>query len=96
MLPVLFYGSMILVSIAFNVLWHATAYKRALVKDEISDAQILKIRNAYWFGFLVYLIAFILTFFYALAGLIICISFWAFWITLDYNEADRKKRRTKI
>ena len=91
-----FCGSMILISIAYNILWHATAYKRALVKDEISDAQIIKIRNAYWFGLLVYLIAFILTFFYALAGLIICISFWTFWITLDYNQAGRKKRETKI
>ena len=73
-----FCGSMILISIAYNILWHATAYKRALVKDEISDAQIIKIRNAYWFGLLVYLIAFFLTFFYALAGLIICSSFWTF------------------
>ncbi len=85
-----FCGSMILVSIAFNILWHATAYKRALVKDEISDALILKIRNAYWLGFVVYTIAFILTFYYALAGLILCISFWIFWIILDYSQASKK------
>ncbi|MEI7524695.1 MAG: TMEM175 family protein [Mariniphaga sp.] len=90
-----FCGSMILVSIAFNILWHATAYKRALVKDEISDALILKIRNAYWLGFLVYLIAFILTFFYALAGLILCISFWVFWIFLDYSQEGSKLKHRK-
>jgi len=39
-------GAMVLVSVAYNVLWFTTAYKRALVKDEISDALILKIRNA--------------------------------------------------
>lgn len=90
-----FCGSMILVSIAYNVLWHATAYKRALVKDEISDALILKIRNAYWLGFLVYLIAFIITFIYALAGLILCISFWIFWIFLDYSQEGSKLKHPK-
>ena len=83
-------GAMVLVSVAYNVLWFTTAYKRALVKDEISDVLILKIRNAYIFGFFVYLVSFIISFFYAIAGLVICISFWIFWIILDYNKAGRK------
>jgi len=83
-------GAMVLVSVAYNVLWFTTAYKRALVKDEISDVLILKIRNAYIFGFFVYLVSFIISFFYAIAGLVICISLWIFWIILDYNNAGRK------
>ena len=83
-------GAMVLVSVAYNVLWFTTAYKRALVKDEISDALILKIRNAYIFGFFVYLVSLIISFFYAIAGLVICISLWIFWIILDYNNAGRK------
>jgi len=88
-------GAMVLVSIAYNVLWFTTAYKRALVKDEISDALILKIRNAYWFGFFVYLLSFIISFFYAMAGILICISLWIFWIILDYNKAGRKFAQKK-
>ena len=83
-------GAMVLVSVAYNVLWFTTAYKRALVKDEISDVLILKIRNAYIFGFFVYLVSLIISFFYAIAGLVICISLWIFWIILDYNNAGRK------
>jgi len=88
-------GAMVLVSVAYNVLWFTTAYKRALVKDEISDALILKIRNAYWFGFFVYLLSFIISFFYAIAGLLICISLWIFWIILDYNNTGRKVAHKK-
>jgi len=84
-------GAMVLVSIAYNLLWFTTAYKRALVKDEISDALIIKIRNAYWIGFFVYLTSFIISFLYAIAGLLICISLWIFWIVLDYNKISRKK-----
>ena len=88
-------GAMVLVSVAYNVLWFTTAYKRALVKDEISDALIIKIRNAYWFGFFVYLASFIVSFFYAIAGIVICISFWIFWISLDYNKTHKRILRKK-
>jgi uncharacterized membrane protein len=84
-------GTMVLVSVAYNGLWHATAYNRQLLKEEISDALIIKIRNAYWFGFLVYLASFIISFFYALAGLALCISLWIFWIFLDYNKISKKR-----
>jgi uncharacterized membrane protein len=83
-------GAMVLVSVAYNLLWFTTAYKRRLVKDEISDALIIKIRNAYWFGFFVYLTSFIISFFFAIAGLLICISLWIFWIVLDYNSIRKK------
>jgi uncharacterized membrane protein len=88
-------GAMVLVSVAYNVLWFTTAYKRALVKEEISDSLIIKIRNAYWFGFFVYLVSFIIAFFYAIAGLLICISLWIFWIALDYNKMGRIGARHK-
>jgi uncharacterized membrane protein len=86
-------GSMLLISVAYNLLWFSSAYKRRLVKDEISDELIVKIRNAYWFGFFIYLAAFIVSFFLPFAGLMICISLWVFWTLLDY---DKKNSRTKI
>lgn len=82
-------GSMVMISVAYNLLWYSAAFKRRLVKDEITDGLIIKIRNAYWFGFSVYLAAFIISFFLPFMGLFICISLWIFWTILDY---DKKKR----
>ena len=85
-------GSMVLVSVAYNLLWFSSAFKRKLVKDEITDVLIIKIRNAYWFGFFIYLSAFIISFFLPFIGLSICISLWIFWTFLDYEN----KRKTRI
>ena len=78
-------GSMLIISIAYNLLWFSAAFKRKLVKDEITDVTIVKIRNAYWFGFFVYLTAFAISFILPLAGLLICILLWIFWTFLDYR-----------
>jgi uncharacterized membrane protein len=83
-------GSMVLISIAYNLLWFSAAFKRKLVKDEITDGLIVKIRNAYWFGFFVYLTAFAISFSMPLTGLIICISLWIFWTFLDYRMKKTK------
>jgi len=83
-------GSILLINIAYNLLWFSSAYKRRLVKDEISDALIIKIRNAYWFGFIIYLAAFIISFFLPHLGLFISVIFWSFWLALDYDKNNEK------
>ena len=80
-----FCGTMILLSVAYNVLWFSAAYKRRLIKDSIKDSLIIKIRNAYWFGFAVYGTSFALAFYHAFLGLGLCISLWLLWIVLDYS-----------
>lgn len=87
-------GSMVLVSVAYNLLWFSSAYKRKLVKDEITDVLIIKIRNAYWFGFFIYFVAFIISFYMPFFGLAICISLWIFWTFLDYE--NKRQTRTKV
>ena len=86
-------GSMVLISVSFNLLWFSSAYERKLVKDEITNELIIKIRNAYWLGFFLYMIAFVISFFLPFIGLSICISLWIFWTMLDY---DHKKQRNRI
>jgi uncharacterized membrane protein len=86
-------GTMVLISVAYNLLWFTAAYNRRLVKEDISDNMIIKIRNAYWFGFGVYLAAFIISFYLPYVGLMICISLWIFWTILDYER--KKKTRNK-
>ena len=88
-------GTMVMISVAYNLLWFTSAYKRALVHDEISDKLIIKIRNAYWFGFSVSLTAFIISLYFALAGLAICISLWIYWTLLDYSKTGQKKTNPK-
>ncbi len=83
-------GSMVMIGFGYNLLWFTAANKRALVKDEISNELIIKIRNAYWFGFGVYVISFVVSCFYALAGLLMCISLWILWIVLDYSKTKPK------
>jgi uncharacterized membrane protein len=85
-------GSMLLINVAFNLLWFSSAYKRKLVKDEITDTLIIKIRNAYWFGFFIYLAAFIISFFLPFIGLSISISLWIFWTILDYDNKSKRNR----
>lgn len=79
-------GSMVVISVAYNLLWFSAAYKRNLVKEEITNDLIIKIRNAYWFGFFFYLSAFVVSFYLPLTGLLICISLWIFWTFLDYSK----------
>jgi uncharacterized membrane protein len=85
-------GSLLLINVAFNLLWFSSAYKRKLVKVEVTDALINKIRNAYWFGFIIYLAAFIISFFLPFIGLLISISLWIFWIVLNYEKNHGKNK----
>jgi len=83
-------GTMVLISIAYNLLWYASAKNRRLVKEEVTDELIIKIRNAYWFGFFFYMACFIISFYFAIAGLIMCVSLWIFWTMLDYSRIGKK------
>lgn len=85
-------GSLLIINIAYNLLWFSSAYKRRLVKDEVSDELIIKIRNAYWLGFFVYLAAFSVSFYLPYLGLLISIGFWVFWLTLKYDKKNEKNK----
>jgi uncharacterized membrane protein len=78
-------GTMVIINIAFNLLWFTSAYKRRLIKHEITDALIFKIRNAYLLSFVIYMAAFIVSFFFPIVGLLVCISLWILWLILDYD-----------
>ncbi|MEI6748713.1 MAG: TMEM175 family protein [Bacteroidota bacterium] len=83
-------GTMVIINIAFNLMWFTSAYKRKLIKYEITDALIIKIRNVYLLSFVIYITAFIVSFFFPLIGLLICISLWILWLVLDYDKQNEK------
>jgi uncharacterized membrane protein len=86
-------GALLMINISYNLLWFSSAFKRRLVKEEISDALIIKIRNAYWLGFFVYLAAFAISFYLPYVGLLMSIFFWVYWVALNY---DRNHEKNKI
>jgi uncharacterized membrane protein len=77
-------GTFVLVSIAFNAFWEV-ATGRGLLKRGVSEKHVAKIRNAYRFGFVVYVAAALLALWRPVVGLGLCLSLWIFWIVLDYQ-----------
>jgi uncharacterized membrane protein len=88
---VFYCGTFVLISIAYNLLWFTAAYKRRLIKHDLPDAIVLKIRNAYFMGFFVYFSSFVLSFYHEIAGLAINLSLWIFWTLLDYTGKKAKE-----
>jgi uncharacterized membrane protein len=80
----LYIGTYVVTSIAFNVFW-ATATKRRLLRRSVPDAVVVRIRNAYRFGLVVYVASTLLALWNATLGLAACLSLWIYWSVLEYR-----------
>ncbi len=80
-------GTFVITSIAFNVFWLTTT-KRGLLKRTVPDSVVLRIRNAYRFGLVVYAASTLLALWNASIGLAACLSLWIYWSVLAY-QAER-------
>ncbi|HKW51511.1 MAG TPA: TMEM175 family protein [Candidatus Eisenbacteria bacterium] len=78
-------GTFVVTSIAFNVFW-ATTTKRRLLRHDVPDAVVVRIRNAYRFGLIVYTASALLALWNASAGLAACLSLWLYWSVLEYRD----------
>jgi len=72
-------GMFVLVNIAFNLLWQQATKDKNLLRPGISDEAIKQLRNNYLYGFPTYLAAFVISFFFPDAALLICILLWIYW-----------------
>ena len=72
-------GIFVLINLAFNLLWQQATKDKSLLRPGISDAAIRQLRGNYLYGFPTYLAAFIISFYYPDAALLICIILWIFW-----------------
>lgn len=72
-------GLFVLVNLAFNLLWQQASRDKNLLRPGISESAIIGIRNNYLYGFPSYLAAFVLSFYFPDAALLICILLWIFW-----------------
>ena len=76
----LYTGIFVLINISYNLLWFVASNNKKLLRPEITNLAIKKIRNNYLYGLPTYLIAFGISFQYpsiALAINMILLFFWA-------------------
>ena len=78
-------GTFLPINIAYNLLLHTAADRRRLLRPNVPDALIAKIRRAYRWAFPIYLGATLLALWNAGLGLALCSSLWILWAVLDYR-----------
>ncbi len=77
-------GTYVAVNVGYNLLWYSSAHNRRLIKPEVPDAHLRKIRNAYLLAFPVYVSAVAVSFLTAFGGLAVCTALWVLWARLRY------------
>lgn len=75
---VFYSGLFVLINLAYNLLWYSVSRNPEL-KSRFPEETIRVIRNTYWIGLPLYLIAFGIAFYSALASLVVCVALWFFW-----------------
>ncbi len=68
----LYSGTMVILAICFNLLWRYASYHNRLLSKNADTRAVRAITRQYWFGPVVYLLAFILALFSAPASLTLC------------------------
>jgi uncharacterized membrane protein len=83
-------GTFFATSLAFNFMLVAVTKGRRLVRPDVPDAAIERIRRAYRTGPIVYGLAVLLALWNAWVGLGLCTSLWILWTNLCYRSASPK------
>jgi uncharacterized membrane protein len=79
-------GTFFVIAIAYNLLFFAIAYRRRLLRPEVGDDELGRVRRAYFLGVFVYASSAVLALWHAAAGLGLCISLWLLWVRLSYRR----------
>ncbi|WP_121330493.1 MULTISPECIES: TMEM175 family protein [unclassified Flavobacterium] len=72
-------GIFVLINLSYNLLWFTASSNKKLLRPEITNSAIKKIRNNYLYGLPTYLIAFGISFQYPSFALIISMGLLIFW-----------------
>jgi len=75
----LYTGLFTLINLSYILLWYCAARNKNLLIPNITDATINKLSKNYWYGLLVYGIAFALSFIQPVISLFLCGSLLIFW-----------------
>jgi uncharacterized membrane protein len=90
---VLYCGTYVLISLAYNLLLWSIAASHGPEAPAATLLAIARIRKAYRLGLLVYVLATALSFFTAFGGLALCCGLWGLWTLLNYAPAAEGHRR---
>ncbi len=82
-------GTFLVGSLAWGVLNATIARSRRLVRSDVPDALLERVRRAYRFGPLVYAASVVVALRSAAAGLALCTSLWVLWVRLRYRPGQR-------
>jgi uncharacterized membrane protein len=80
-------ATFVCISVAYNVLLVSVAYGRRLVRPEVSDEVLARVRRAYGMSPAIYGVSVVLALWSASAGLLLCASLWLVWTRLCYRSA---------
>jgi uncharacterized membrane protein len=78
-------------ALLWNVLF-ATMVRGRLLRADVTDEAVAKVRRAYYLGVLVYVAATGVAFIRPVLGLLLNISLWFVWITLGYRAESSAAR----
>jgi len=84
-------GLFVLINLSYNLLWYIASRDKSLLRPDITDADIKKIKLNYLYGFPTYCLAFGLSFNYPTIALIICVVLWIFW-ALSSGKLDHEEK----
>ncbi len=85
-------GTFVLISIAFCLVWMTASYKRRLLHESVTEAQVTRVNRAYVMALPVYLTATLVALWYPYVGFGINASLWILWIALQYGGESAQSR----
>lgn len=83
-------GTFFVISLAFGSMLQSVAWRRRLVRREVPEKVLERVRRAYTVGPLVYGASVLLSLWNAVAGLLLCTSLWILWTRLSYRARERR------
>ncbi|HEV8112474.1 MAG TPA: TMEM175 family protein [Planctomycetota bacterium] len=79
-------GTFFVTSLAFQAMFQSVMRRRRLVRHDVPDSVIERIRRAYRIGPFVYGVSVLVALWNAWAGLALCTSLWILWTNLCYRS----------
>lgn len=80
-------GTFLVSSLCHNLLFESVARNRRLLRHDISDLAVSRLRRAYHLGLAVYSLSVLVAIFSPVGGLVISGALWLLWATLRYGSA---------
>ncbi|MBC9932262.1 TMEM175 family protein [Chitinophaga qingshengii] len=87
-------GLFVLINLAFNLLWGIASRHKDLLRPEISQVAIRKIKRNYQYGIPVHLSAFLLSFCWPEGALMLCALLWTYW-AFTSGKLDLSANKTR-